>query len=316
MSRLDDLVDLIQSANDVYLINPARNVRSAYIQIDDLCELTMKSWCQGETTARQQQCLRDIQQAGLPASARHRNAVKQYFTDGDNTNLLSGLSVIAGSSQDIILQGILTSNQPVADWSAEGIRGFKRFHELVLEVKDLRADPPHHELHLTLDRIQSRRDNRNHFFHDQNQSGLTVDGSSCLLAFLDLYRLNELLYGQDFVDRITANAVVKAQIAIINLRHRGSTASKISEPYNEVLQTSKLKLTINSPGHEYCLLHQDPSAMLRLLQAKFDELLTKLNNKISRIDALPHSTADHIRTRALCEADSNLYREIITQFLT
>jgi hypothetical protein len=46
MSRVDDLIDLIQTANDFYLINPNRNVRMAYIQIDDLCELAMKSWLQ------------------------------------------------------------------------------------------------------------------------------------------------------------------------------------------------------------------------------------------------------------------------------
>lgn len=44
MSREADLVDLIQTANEIYLINPQGNARSAYIQIDDLCELILKSW--------------------------------------------------------------------------------------------------------------------------------------------------------------------------------------------------------------------------------------------------------------------------------
>ncbi len=46
MSRIADLVELIQSANDVYLANPERNVRFAYIQIDQLCELILKIWLQ------------------------------------------------------------------------------------------------------------------------------------------------------------------------------------------------------------------------------------------------------------------------------
>jgi hypothetical protein len=46
MSRESDLVDLIKTANEIYLVNPAGNARLAYIQIDDLCELIMKSYLQ------------------------------------------------------------------------------------------------------------------------------------------------------------------------------------------------------------------------------------------------------------------------------
>ena len=46
MSREADLVDLIKTANEIYLVNPAGNARSAYIQIDDLCELILKSFLQ------------------------------------------------------------------------------------------------------------------------------------------------------------------------------------------------------------------------------------------------------------------------------
>lgn len=46
MSRLDDLIDLTRSIHDTYLVNPARNVRLAYIQVDDLAELTFKTWLQ------------------------------------------------------------------------------------------------------------------------------------------------------------------------------------------------------------------------------------------------------------------------------
>lgn len=47
MSRLDDLIDLTRSVHDTYLVNPARNVRLAYIQVDDLAELAFKTWLQG-----------------------------------------------------------------------------------------------------------------------------------------------------------------------------------------------------------------------------------------------------------------------------
>jgi hypothetical protein len=51
MSRESDLVDLIKTANEIYLVNPTANARSAYIQIDDLCELIMKSYLQASINA-------------------------------------------------------------------------------------------------------------------------------------------------------------------------------------------------------------------------------------------------------------------------
>jgi len=317
MSRLDDLVDLIQSANDVYLINPERNVRSAFIQIDDLCELTMKSWLQSETFARQRQCVTALETAGVVNTDAHRSRMRHFFSGTiDLSTLLAKLGITAGSSLEAALNAALAVHQPLTDWSANSAPGmFKNFDNLVMEVKGIRSTPVHQTLHDALDRIEERRGNRNDFFHDQNKSGLTVDGPSCLSAFIDLYRLNELLYGQEFIDRIKANAVVKAQIAVINLRLLSGTTSKVADPYHEVLKKSALRLTIYSPGHEYCLLHRDPSAMLQLLQAKFGNLRTKLNNKIIKIDSMPQPTAEHSQNRLLCEIDSALYHQIITDWL-
>jgi hypothetical protein len=46
MSRTDDLIDLLKATNDILLVNEVQNVRSAYIQVDDLCELALKSFLQ------------------------------------------------------------------------------------------------------------------------------------------------------------------------------------------------------------------------------------------------------------------------------
>jgi hypothetical protein len=46
MSRTDDLIDLLRATNDILLVNEVQNVRSAYIQVDDLCELALKSFLQ------------------------------------------------------------------------------------------------------------------------------------------------------------------------------------------------------------------------------------------------------------------------------
>jgi len=46
MSRVDDLADLVKTTNDILLVNEAQNVRTVYIQVDDLCELALKSYLQ------------------------------------------------------------------------------------------------------------------------------------------------------------------------------------------------------------------------------------------------------------------------------
>lgn len=65
MSRESDLVDLIKTANEIYLVNLTGNARSAYIQIDDLCELIMKSYLQANVNT------------WSPISHQHNN--RDYF---------------------------------------------------------------------------------------------------------------------------------------------------------------------------------------------------------------------------------------------
>jgi hypothetical protein len=46
MSRVDDLADLVKTTNDILFANEAQNIRTVYIQVDDLCELALKSYLQ------------------------------------------------------------------------------------------------------------------------------------------------------------------------------------------------------------------------------------------------------------------------------
>lgn len=46
MSRVDDLANLVKTTNDMLLVNEAQNIRSVYIQVDDICELALKSYLQ------------------------------------------------------------------------------------------------------------------------------------------------------------------------------------------------------------------------------------------------------------------------------
>jgi hypothetical protein len=114
MSRVKDLVDLIQANNEVYLLAPDRHVRSAFIQIDDLCELIMKSWLQIDTHNQQQHCLADLVAANLIVSQNHRNRFREYCEcTCDQTSFEYALGIAEGSTEQTALQDILDLYQPL-----------------------------------------------------------------------------------------------------------------------------------------------------------------------------------------------------------
>lgn len=84
MAHVDDIVDLTQRAIDVYFSNPQKNLRTVFIQIDDLCELGMKSY------------LKKIDGRWSPKNSNNRfktffdiiNEVKEYEKSDKVNNLL------------------------------------------------------------------------------------------------------------------------------------------------------------------------------------------------------------------------------------
>lgn len=201
MSRAQDLVDLIQTTNEIYLMNPSRNIRSAFIQIDDVVELIMKSHLQ----------------------------------------------------------------QKAKNWSAEKSSGrFKNFRDVSEEVQAL--FPTDSALKELLERILSRRENRNHFFHDQEQSGLTVSGERCLHAFCDLYLLMETLFPSTIANNATP--VMNAQMAAIRALHKAESDPVKKGKYNDILRNwsneeskprlksrGEVKIGFPNLGYEYCVIN-------------------------------------------------------------
>ncbi|MEO1255989.1 MAG: hypothetical protein AAFY41_14055, partial [Bacteroidota bacterium] len=220
MSRLDDLLDLTRTACDVYLINPDRNRRSAYIQIDDICELAMKSWLQAN----------------------------------------------------------------VANWSAmKSTNRYKNFHDIIKEVKGQTTGKT--DLHDLLDQIQTHRDNRNHFFHDQKQSGLTIDDRRCQDAFVGLFGLLRHLYGSDFEDMVQVDTVLQAYIAIFRLRNTGHQTRLAQQTYDEYLNESRdITVKHTGLGYEVILLYEDPRTFVESLREAFQDKVFDFMEQVDEID--------------------------------
>jgi len=319
MSRVDDLIDLIQSANEIYLINPARNVRSAYIQIDDLCELVMKSWLQIDTTNRQEKCISALEANNLAKTQAHQNRVREYF-EGSRTqvDLEKALGIVTSSNQALLLLQIFKSHDPVANWSStKGNNRFKNFRDITGEVKSRRPLKTNTDLHEILGRVNERREMRNRLFHDQDWSGVTIDERKCLLAFADLYGLAGQLFETEFTERLQANPVVRAQVAVIKLHLQSFHAGAAYESYQQVLrQRGKVCLESNRLGHEFCALYEDASGFLRKIRYSLDDEILERENKIQRISSLSKPTKRHTRELKEMQEELSLFRKIVEDCLS
>lgn len=173
MSRVDDLIDLVRTINDILLVNEVHNVRTVFIQVDDLCELSLKSY----------------------------------------------------------LQANVDGWDPV-DGEIAGRPRFKRFWTVMEEVRD--QFPQDEQLSDVLDRFGDRREERNYFFHDHSLSGLTVTREKCLGALCDLYVLLGILF-PDFWNKVEANNILKAQIAVIRLKREMWQDGALNQKYQVML---------------------------------------------------------------------------------
>jgi len=312
MSRVSDLIDLIQNVNDFYLVNPSRNGRSVYIQVDDLCELAMKSWLQMQATARQERFLQTVLSANL-IKKKQRDELNHYY-DGviDEATLETKLGITA--DQQASWQAHLARHKPLKNWSANLGGGFKKFQDIIDEIKITKpdSDPDNVPLNDTLDRINARRANRNKFFHDQNQTGLTVDDESCLHALTDLYVLCGFLFGSDYYNRVEAKAVVRAQVVVIKLKWHGTQTGVVLNHYNDIFKLrGTIQLPYNAAGHEFCTVNEDARNFYQTIKQHFDNEIITRRNKLSRIEALKTRTQTHNTKISVLHAEIAMFEEVL-----
>ena len=132
-------------------------------------------------------------------------------------------------------------------WSLSDPDARKQFHEVAQEVADLH--PPGHAVHDLLSNVQDRRRTRNRFFHDPDQSGLTIPDETCLRALCDMFSLIEELF-PDFRTRLQHSfKTVRCQIGVLRLKLAAHGSSELAEQYNEALdQLKKATVTTSIEG--------------------------------------------------------------------
>lgn len=116
----------------------------------------------------------------------------------------------------------------------DGTEFFKGFRKVVQEVRGAATLPP--EIDELLNAVEARRNVRNRFFHDHNQTGLTVDDRRVLEAIRDMLNLLEKLF-PNMKPLLCRYATEHAQYKLIRMRIHALHDAGVSELLRRFFQS-------------------------------------------------------------------------------
>jgi hypothetical protein len=305
MSRLDDLIDLIQTTNEVYFITAPGRVRTAYILVDDIVELALKTFLQEKALEQREQFKTALEQANLATSRAHRNALNEYYEESITLNDLSQ-RLNLGAVGVATLQGFINAITPsnlLQHWSANDPDNFRNFNEVVRDVKLLFIAG--HAILLKLDEAADRHKVRNLFYHDHQHAGLTIDDDKCLRALCGMFELMECLFPgtptKDSFDYLAKrNKTVRCQIGVLRLKLASHGSTELEAPYIRALKQFNIdhKVVYESKNFEHSILHTISDRFFNALRshinAEVNALEKKTVIKTEKIDQMrPDTQARH-----------------------
>jgi hypothetical protein len=297
MSRLDDIIDLIQTTNEVYFITAPGRVRTAYILVDDIVELTLKTFLQEKALEQRTACQTDLEAAGLVTSDRHRSNLRRYYEEEIDINDLSN-SLGRGAGGVPILQGHFINYPLLQHWSANNPSARNTFDTVINEVKPFfppSASGVAHPASDLLDEALQRHTTRNKFYHDHQQTGLTIDDDKCLRALCGMFDLMEYLF-PDFIDKVKQNHTVRCQIGVLRLKKTSSIGQmELTQPYLNALEQIKKghQYDIHERAIEHSLVHTVSDRFFQALQEEFEYRINQLRLRIFEIDHMRRQQRRH-----------------------
>ena len=306
MSRLDDLIDLIQTTNEVYFITAPGRVRTAFILVDDIIELALKTFLQEKALEQREQCQQALETARLVTSSGHRSALRRYFTEEINRRSLGqSLGVSRNRSRSRLLTRILRNYPLIQHWSANQPDNFRNYYQVAEEVKQF--FPSGDIAHSLLDDAFDRHKLRNKFYHDHQQSGLTIDDDKCLRALCGMFDLMEHLFPgtptkDSFEFLARSNQVVRCQIGVLRLKMAAHGSPGVEEPYIRALKqfNNEHKVVYESKNYEHSVLHTISDRFFNAVRSHVNAEVLALERKLAKkqqdIDGYkrPETKAKHI----------------------
>ena len=297
MSRLDDVLELIQTTNEVYFITAPGRVRTAYILVDDIVELSLKIFLQEKTYEQRRNCQAVLESASLVTSKNHRDSLKRYFEERLTIEQLSH-DLGRGSVGVPVLQGHFASFPLLQHWSANNSDAKNTFDKVIDDVRPFFPAPKNVSTHPAinlLDEALLRHKTRNKFYHDQNLSGLDINDEKCLRALCGMFDLVEQLF-PDFSNEVKNRHTVRCQIGVLRLKQTASLGhQELSEPYDAALKLLKKGHKFDSKDRsvEHSLVHTVSDRFFMSLREQFKNAVAKLQVRIDKIDGMPRPRQEH-----------------------
>lgn len=298
MSRLDDIIELIQTTNEVYFITAPGRVRTAYILVDDILELALKTFLQEKTFERREQCEAALVTATLVTSSPHHKALTRFFEDEINfAELCQKLGQNSSPSQTN-LQNQINNFPNLNHWSANNPEARKEFQEVIAESKQefpLAIGQTTSPIWSLLDEALNRHKTRNKFYHDHHQAGLTINDEKCLRALCDMFDLMEHLFSK-FSDEIKRNHTVRCQIGVLRLKQTSSIGHReLSQPYDEALEQLKRDHRYDSERRaiEHSLVHTVSDRFFKALQEQFRNAIAQHQARVDKISNMTRPQQKH-----------------------
>ncbi|HHG90167.1 MAG TPA: hypothetical protein ENJ90_06790 [Devosia sp.] len=299
MSRLDDLIDLIQTTNEVYFITAPGRVRTAFILVDDIIELALKTFLQEKALEQREQCQQALKTAGLVTSSGHRSALRRYFTEEINRRSLGqSLGVSKDRRRSRLLTRILRKYPLIQHWSVNQPDNFRNYYQVVEEVKQF--FPSGDIAHSLLGDAFDRHKLRNKFYHDHQQSGLTIDDDKCLRALCGMFDLMEHLFPH-WLAHVQTYDTVRCQIGVLRLKKAAlSGRQEVVDPYNDALNQLKRDHRYDRERRsvEHSLVHTVSDRFFRALREQFENKIAELQYRINQIDSMKRPQQRHRDERA------------------
>lgn len=291
MSRLEDLIDLIQTTNEVYFITAPGRVRTAFILVDDIIELALKTFLQEKALEQREQCQQVLEAAGLVTSNGHRSALRRYFAEEIDINDL-GNALGRGAAGVPLLQAEFANFPLVRHWSANKPDARNTFDNVIDEVKAFfppQPDGSQHPAIALLDDALHRHQLRNKFYHDHQQSGLTIDDDKCLRSLCGMFDLMEHLFPgtptkDSFEFLVRSNKVVRCQIGVLRLKLAAQGSPGLEEPYIRALKqfNNEHKVVYESKNYEHSVLHTISDRFFNAVRSHVSAEVLALEGKLAK----------------------------------
>lgn len=160
-----------------------------------------------------------------------------YFTSRTGGQYRKTAFILCDDYTELASKLYLLRDDP--NWSDTNEHGrFKRYHEILEDVRQVIEENQHDSLPQILEiheRMQSRRNRRNDFFHSTSLLDLNVHVRMCNQGFQDLLEYGQILFGDEWGRELKSLRNLRTWVVLLNIEEKSFNDPAIIHQLNEIL---------------------------------------------------------------------------------